>query len=214
MDGAIRDAFDMRLKHMNPLDHAKKAMEMIDNSAVKQDIVVKWKRIIKGLVEDEQRLIEESENPHNLYPLMAGFSTGFFSYFFNIDRAKDYFREEEYTTIKLPIKQLLKYVDQTQFDPATRSEIYNKDMPIIIIESPLFNQPFCISGTLKIMDAKRVKQSNLKVFYLLQDDYLPLIYDKLSRAMHMFHLDLAKMTSNPVTPSFDKFYISKVQEWI
>ncbi|MFF2531316.1 hypothetical protein ACFVS2_20650 [Brevibacillus sp. NPDC058079] len=210
----MKVAFEMRLNDMDPMKHVKLSYDMVPNTAFNVDVIVKWRRIIKELVQKEKNYIENESIPYGLYPMIAGFPTGYFTYLFDPSKYQHFIDENNIQTIKIPTLQLIKYVDQQQLDPIHRFEDNDKDAPIIILESPLFNQPFCISGNLKITDAYKGVKRNLSVYYLLTDEYLHLMHDDLSKAMHMFHSDLQVLSQSGLPPKFEELYISKTINYL
>lgn len=210
----MKFAFEMRLSEMAPLQHIELSRSLVADNAFNNDIITKYRKILKKLVQTEEEFIRKGNLPEGLHPMVAGFPTGYFAYLFDPEKVKTYIRENEVLPIKLKTKELLRYVDQQQLDPIHRFEEYDKDAPVVILESPLFNQPFCISGNLKIMEANRFKKSSLKAYYFLTDEYLQLMFDDLSRVMHMFHMDLHHMTDNSARLKFEDLYISKIDSYI
>lgn len=209
----MKVAFEMRLTQMKPMDHIQKAHQIISDTPFNNDVIVKWRRIMKELVKKEQELIESGNIPEGLYPMMAFFPTGMFAYLFDLYKAKTYLSENNVKTIRLPVRELIRYIDQQQLDPIHRFEEEDEEAPIIVLQSPLFNQPFCISGNLKIADARKSGKGHLHVYYLLADEYLHLMHDDLSKAMHMYHMDLHYL-SQTLRPNFNDLYISKVKEYL
>ncbi|WCF11491.1 hypothetical protein NDS46_31535 (plasmid) [Paenibacillus thiaminolyticus] len=209
----LKVAFEMRLSEMNPLKHVQLAYNVVSDTAFNNDVIAKYRKIIKLLVLKERDFIESGKLPEGLHPIVAGFPTGFFAYLFDPIKAKKYLTDHEIQPIKLPTKQLIRYIDQQQLDPINRFEEYDKNAPIIILDSPLFNHPFCICGNLNIAEAKRMKKGKLNVYYLFTDDYLHLMFDDLSKAMHMFHMDLHELSDN-AHPRLDELYISKINDYI
>lgn len=210
----MKYAFEMRLSEMAPLKHIDQSRNLVADNPFNNDVITKYRKIIRKLVELEEAFIKKGDLPEGLHPMVAGFPTGFFAYLFDPAKVKHYIEENDVSPIKLPTKELLRYVDQQQLDPIHRFEEYDKDAPIVILESPLFNQPFCIGGNIKIVEARRFKKSSLKVFYFLTDEYLHFMFDDLSKAMHMFHMDLQRISDSTIPLKFDDLYISKTDKYI
>ncbi|MBP1309227.1 hypothetical protein JOD82_002247 [Paenibacillus sp. 1182] len=206
----INAAFHMRLTEMDPMKHVNEAYKIVKNTAFNIDIIVKWRRILKKLIDQEKLKLSNGSIPAGLHPMIAGFPTGFFAYLFDPKKFKSYLADNAIQPIKLKTRTLLKYVDQQQLDPLHRFEDYDKNAPVIVLESSLFNQPFCISGNLKIVESYKANKGNMPVYYLFAMDYLHLMYDHLSMAMHMFHLDLQQLTEQVIPPKFEDLYINKI----
>jgi hypothetical protein len=209
----INTALQMRLTEMNPMKHIDEAYNLVDNTAFNIDVIVKWRRIIKELVQKESEILKNKVFPLGLYPMIAGFPTGFFTYLFDPQKYIPYLTDNEVHPIKLSPRILVKYIDQQQLDPLHRFEEYDKKAPIIVLESPLFNQPFCISGNLKIVEAYKSNKGHLKIYYLLTNEYLHLMYDNLSKGMHMFHMDLQRLIEKNTPPKFEDLYLAKIDTY-
>lgn len=209
-------ALAVRLEQMTPTKHANKALECVADFATHRDVVLKWKKVIRHLEALEKAKVAEGTTlPDQLHPLIAGFPTGFFMYLFDPYKAAAFIKEKEIHPIKLPAYQLIKTVDQQQLDPLTRFEPNDRRKPIIVLESPLFNHPFCISGNLRIADAyKKSKETILKVHYVMAEDYLHFMHDDLSKAMHMFHMDVQTLATALRLPQKEKLQLYRLPDYV
>lgn len=183
--------------------HIRTAINEYNLNIIKQDTLNKWRKKISHLS------LPEFMPYDYLFHMDIAFPTGNFSYQFDLTDIIAFLKKENIQPIRLETNMMFNHMKYSwkQYEDDT-------PYPIIFLETPLLPNGFLLSGHKKILQAKEKKQKKIDVYVLGELDYLPLMYDDISKAMYMFHRDLQILISTPYNPSHNELFFYQSEQFL
>lgn len=199
----ITNEADLVIYHNKALamHHIRQSIEMYHTMPLsKRETLVKWRKKVKSISEPEFMPYE------HLYDMTIGLPTGIFSYQFDITKILMFLQQEEIQPIELDTDMMLSHVDQTVWADHPNATPY----PPVVLETPLLPKGHLLLGHKMIMEAKKKGKKKVSVYVLGEMEYVPLMFDDISKAMYGFHRDLQNLLATTLTPPSKSLFLSHV----
>lgn len=181
--------------------HIRQALDLChDLPLYKRDVIMKWKKKLRSLS------IPEFMPYEDLYNMTIGLPTGIFSYQFDTTSILYFLQKEEIQPIELDVDMMLSHVDQSYWKEHPDDTPY----PLVVLETPLLPKGYLLLGHKTILDAKKKGKKKVSVYVLPEMEYVPLMFDDISKAMYSFHRDLQNLLSTPHIPSTNALFLSHI----
>jgi hypothetical protein len=183
------------------ISHIRKAIELCDNMPLsKRDYIMKWKKKLRSLS------LPDFMPYDDLYSMTIGLPTGIFSYQFDTPSVFYFLQKDEIQPIDLEVDMMMPHVDQAFW----REHRDDTPYPPVVLETPLLPKGYLLLGHKAIMEAKKKGKKKLSVYVLTEMEFVPLMFDDMSKSMYSFHRDLQNLLSTPMTPPLNTLFLSHI----
>ncbi len=125
------------------------------------------------------------------FSLYIKFPTGIFEFNLDIDGATLLIKEEGFLPETISPENIIKAVDQGNINKDPNLIKSNHKNPVMILQSKYLtdNKMYCINGNHRIFEAYRNNDNQIEFFLFKDLDFVPFIYDALSKAIYLIEID-------------------------
>ncbi|MUK87892.1 hypothetical protein GMD78_05700 [Ornithinibacillus sp. L9] len=192
------DIYESMYQEFNPIKHINSRIkEMEIKSEYGAVVASKWTEFVhQSLINEAYPVVHPIGQ--ETFSLFVEFPTGVFEYALDIDGATSLINEKKIVPLTFSPLEIFMSVDQGNINTDPNRIKPNHKNPVMVLQSEYLtnNKPYCINGNHRIFEAYRNNNEQIEVFVFKDMEFVPFIYDDLSKAMYFFEIDYDNVMNN------------------